>query len=234
MYAFVKGNSGNIYQSLVFGCYKDDSKYNNVYDTFYYIVFNETKTELIKQYVYDKSSKYIKLQILITDCDKSDWKMIDDYCGQINIFEENLPKCVEEKSLTKDLLEKCISLDKNYQYNEFHTIKTDIDIKNLDWSAGNFHDSYISKIEINKENDELYVLFEGCWGCSIEIWFSNIVNFNIHVDDILADYWSSSNMYFENGYFCLINDNYYKISEATKGFTWFSSKEAKYRINPLL
>ena len=228
MYAFVKGKSGSIYQSMVFGCYKE--KFNG-YDFFYYVVLDESKKKLVKQYGFEKTSRVIKKLLLITDCDTSDWNVEDD-CGQINLFDKNLPELVESNSISDDLLQKCISMDKEYVYEECPEIKSEQNIKNLDWAAGNFHDSYITKLEFDKASDSIHICFEGCWGCSIEMWFSDIVSLNVHSDDIKCDYWFGASMYFQDGYFCLINEENTKISEETSGYNWFSGKKAKYKIIP--
>jgi len=229
MYAFVKSKSGNLYQSMVFGCYKELIKNDTFY---YYIVLNEEKNKLIKVHIFDPGIRKIKMQILTTDCNQSDWNVDDDQCGQINFFDESIPQLVEKDSVPEDLLKKCIQLDSEYVYVEIPEIKTEQDIKNLGWVSGNFHDSYISKVEMNKKDDAVKVTFEDCWGCSIEMWFSDIVSMNIHTDDMRDDYWYSANMYFENEYFCLINEEDTKISKDTTGYIWFSSKKAKYRVIP--
>ena len=53
---------------------------------------------------------------------------------------------------------------------EYREIKTKKDIEDFDWATGNFHDACIEEQKI-LDGGELYLRFTGIWGCQVEIWF---------------------------------------------------------------
>ena len=227
MYAIIRNKDGTFYKSLVFGCFIE--KYSG-YNYYFYIVFDEKKRNLIKKYVFDKKSKYLDPQVLIVDCDVSYWNVDKDLVGQVKLFDENLLEKIENNSIKTEELSKCKELDEKYIYEEFQELKDEQDIKNLNFVSGNFHDAYVSKVE--HENGYLSVLFKGVWGCSIEFHFSEAVSINLHEEEIYDSYWSESNMYFDNGYFCLIDEENKIIDRESNGYRWFMAKKAKYRVIP--
>ncbi len=229
MYAIIRNKNGTFYKTLVFGSF---SERHARHDYQFYIVFNEQKDKLIKQYVFDKKSKYLDPQILIVDCTTENWDIDKEQkFGQLNIFNGNLLKKIETSTIFQDELTKCQELDKNYQYNEFQELNNEQDLKNLDFVSRNFHDAYIAKIAY--KNECLSVLFTGVWGCSIEFQFSESVSMELCAEDNQDDpCWYNANMYFADGYFCLINDRNKKIDQNGDGYTWFRAKKAKYRVIP--
>lgn len=183
-----------------------------------------------KKYLFDKKSKYLDPQILIVDCSVENWNVDEKLVGQLNIFDGNLLDKIEKNLLTENEVRKCKDLDSQYKYTDFHELKNEQDIKNLNFVSGNFHDAYVAKIEY--ENGYLSVLFKGVWGCSIEFHFSEAVSINLHEEEIYDNYWFESNMYFKDGYFCLIDEKDKKIDRDSNGYRWFMAKKAKYRVIP--
>ena len=60
-------------------------------------------------------------------------------------------------------------MDSAYQFESIRTINTVDDIRDLGWVSGGFHDAFIA--EKKESENSLYLLFDGTWGCKIEVWF---------------------------------------------------------------
>ena len=74
-------------------------------------------------------------------------------------------------------MEKCIQLDSAYNYVEYPEITNQNDIDNLMHTAGGFHDAKIKNMKTN-DDGVLYILFDGAWGCKIEMWLENDVSYS--------------------------------------------------------
>lgn len=229
MYAVVGNEYGLIYPSVVFGHYKEIFK-GKEHD--YYIVLNESKDRLVKKYDYERKSKDVYEYVSLMDLDVSDWNLSNKNYGQIDFFDSSLPDLVSNDSVTLDLLSKCIEIDNAYDYKKWNDIQTEEDIKKLDDFVCNFHDAYVSNISLNKEDDSVTLTMGGIGHFSVEMCFYDWASFNARIYDVPADYWYCSNMYFKDGYFCLINDDECGITTDNYDYTWFRGKKAKYRIVP--
>ena len=63
-----------------------------------------------------------------------------------------------------DFFELCRAMDAGYEYNEFHEIRTQKDIEDLECASGSFHDALIIKEELQDDyvdSDEVEGITEG-------------------------------------------------------------------------
>jgi hypothetical protein len=67
-------------------------------------------------------------------------------------------------------------MDREYQFEAIRRINSGNDIRDLEWVSGGFHDAYIA--EITECGNSLYILFDGTWGCKIEVWFEGDVSYD--------------------------------------------------------
>lgn len=237
MYAIVKLGNGKTYTSSVFGYYckinaTDDYKqYLESIHNQFYVVLNEEKTALVKKYIYPSSNKYLDPQILIVDANQADWVYEDTKHGCIN-FLNHVDFYEDEIKVDDHALGKCVALDAEYIYHEYVEIKTAEDIENLLWVSGGFHDAYIERCE--KNEDTVYVLFDGVWGCKIELWFDGDAHFCIDSRDPEYDdpTWYDSTILMENGYIYLVDEGDMKVEDITDKYCWFSGKRLKYHVIP--
>ena len=98
-------------------------------------------------------------------------------------------------------MEKCIQLDSAYNYVEYPEITNQNDIDNLMRAAGGFHDAKIKNMKTN-DDGVLYILFDGAWGCEIEMWLENDVSYSTESrnPDYKDPYRSESSMVIEDGF----------------------------------
>jgi len=232
MYAIIREGNGNYYYSMVFG-YFDCGRTNSDYKHRYWIILNKEKTALLKQAVVDPNSNSIMPIVLATDCDDSDWTEEINNSNCVNFLPFNdLLNMIDEDRVPKDLLDRCIELDKNYYFNEYPEIHTERDIKNLDWSVGGFHDGRIEKLE--QSGDSLYLLFSDLWGCKLEIWFEGDVEYDASSRDPYEydPYWSGGKVIIQDGFIHLIDDEYATVEDIAKGWCYFKARKMKYHIIP--
>ena len=239
MYAIIRTGSGNYYTSVVFGYYEnitsenDYQKYMESIYNRYYIVLNDSKTKLVKQFVYDRANKYLTPLVLITDADTSDWNIDEKECGALRILpKELLLEMVEDDTVPGVMLQQCIEFDAAVKYSEYHNVETDTDIKNLKWASGGFHDAYIEKLEHHE--DEIYILFDGTWGCKIEVWFDGDVSFCVESRNSKEydPYWYDSAVIMQDGFVYLVDGENLTVDDINDSYCWFKGRRMKYRIIP--
>lgn len=238
MHAIVRCGQGQHYIATVFGYFckvkttDDYQRYlEGIYNR-YYLVLNNEKNKLVKQYIFDRSSKYLDPSVLIIESDNSNWTEDDEGQGCVDFLSEVQQEDIED-NLQDDILNRCIQMDMEYQYNEYPEITCQKDIDDLMNVSGWFHDACIEKIA--RQNDgSLYVLFDGVWGCKIEIWFSNEVTYNVDSPnpDECDPYWSGSTMLIKDDFIYFADDNDMEISNITDSCYWFKAKKLKYHVIP--
>ena len=124
-------------------------------------------------------------------------------------------------------------MDAGYIYEEIQEIKGQNDIENLYWASGYFHDAYIAKEELQQDGT-LYLKFEGCWGCEIEIWLWGELEYDTSSknSDCYDNYWYSSSILQEDGFIYFVDDNNMTVDKIGKGYCYFKARHMKYRIIP--
>lgn len=231
MYAMIREGNGRFYSSMVFGFYKtsDPSDYKNRY----WIVLNKEKTELIKQYVYQQNTQYIIPMVLITDADESNWSKFSENEESVDFLPTGeLPLLIDQNMVPKELTQKCIDMDRAYQFEPIRKVTTLEDIRDLEWVSGGFHDAYISELKI--DGDQLCLLFDGVWGCKIEISFEGDVAYDTSGRDSKDSepYWFGSTVTIQDGFVYLIDDEDISVWEITSGHCWFRARNMQYRVIP--
>ena len=231
MYAIIRKGNGDFYTSMVFGYYRtsDDSDFKNRY----WIVLNKEKTALIKQHVFQQDSKYIIPMVLITDADDSDWNILSQSEQSVSFLPtKELLSGIDSNSIPKKLIQKCIDLDKAYHFEEIRTVATPEDIRDLNWVSGGFHDSYIS--EIKEEKDQIYILFDGAWGCKIEVWFNGDPAYDASGRDPRKHdpNWFGSTVIIQDGFVYLIDEEETAVENINPNNCWFKGRNMKYHIIP--
>lgn len=233
MYAIVREGNGRYYTSMVFGYY-DKSRNSNDYKHRYWVVLNKEKTALINQATLFPDSKYLSPVVLIVDSDEKNWIKVDDKMESVDFLPtETLFDLIENDAVPEELLQKCICLDKDYNFNPYPEILTEKDIVDLEeWVAGSFHDAYISKIE--ESENALYVYFKGMWGCDIEVWLWGDVSYDTSSrnPEEYDPYWQDSTVFFHDGFIFLIDDEYATIENVRDGWCWFKARHMKYHVIP--
>ncbi len=233
MYAIVKKSDNKYYTSMVFGYYKKKSEsgryLKNLFDRCF-IVLNEEKNKLVIQYIFDRNKEYLDPLILITDADRKNWNINDDNCGSVKFLDsENLLTLVENNNVPETDLIKCIENDKNYKYSEYVNAENEQDFENFSCVSGGLHDAYIEKLK--EENDSIYVLFEGVWGCSIEVWFEGNVSYNLgDKKEENFCFWLNSTLTKYNGYIYLIDQSEANPDNISEDSCWFRAEKMKYHV----
>ena len=239
MYAIVKKQDGTFYTSYVFAHYyekADVSKhtYKKYIDCIYsqfYVVLNQEKTELIKQHVFYRSNKYLEPQIHIVEHNTDDWVSIRKNYSCIDVL-KSIDLLSYDWNIESDVLEKCIEIDKQASYNEYVDIKTQNDIDNFMFATGHMHDAFIE--EIKQEGDMLYVLFGGCWGLKVEMWFTGDLSYSVasrNPDEFDPD-WFGATLIKENEHYYLVDEEDMSVDEITNDFCWFKAKSVRYHLIP--
>ena len=240
MHAMVCQGNGKYYISAVFGYFRDITatdeyeKYiQSIYKP-YWIVWDEEKKRLIKWLNMVPNDKYINPQILIIDSEQKNWNMDDVGVGCVDFLSRDLlDSFLDKEQQPEDILEKCRLMDAGYIYEEIQEIKGQNDIENLYWASGYFHDAYIAKEELQQDGT-LYLKFEGCWGCEIEIWLWGELEYDTSSknSDCYDNYWYSSTILQEDGFIYFVDDNNMTVDKIGKGYCYFKARHMKYRIIP--
>lgn len=239
MYAIVRQGNGKYYLSAVFGYYKhitateEFARYHQQYYSQYYIVFNEEKTALIRQYTFDRVNKYLIPSILIVDTSQDDWVVDECGLGGVDFLPEaEFLKMLESNRIPSEILEKCRRIDSAFTYSPYQSIHTEKDIENLMAVSGYFHDARITKLE--KGADSLYVLFDGTWGCSIEVWFEGDVTYDTSSRDpkVFDPYWLDSSVILHNGFIYLVDEGGMTVDKINEEYCWFRARHMTYRVIP--
>lgn len=230
MYAIIKQGNGKAYTSMVFGHYEDKKKEEGTnWWGQYFVVLNENKTALIKHYSFDYSRRpYLHKMIVFTDGNQEDWNIDDETgFGELKITDkQSLLDMVRDGTVSAELLK----LDDAYSFDEYPEIKTNTDIENLMWASGGFHDAYIKDLKEN--NGSLYVLFDGIWGCNIEMWFTGDVSYDtssLNSEDVFPA-WYGSTMILKDGFIYFVDEEGMKVEDIGEGFCWFKARNIKYHI----
>ena len=231
MYAIIREGDGKFYTSMVFGYYKSSDDYD--YKNRFWIVLNKEKTALIKQHVLQQNTKYLIPMVLITDADESNWNKLNENEESVDFLPTNeLLSLIDSNTVSQEVTQKCIDMDKAYQFKPLRTVTTISDIRDLEWVSGGFHDAFIA--EIKECDNSLYILFDGTWGCKIEVWFEGDISYDTSSRDPekFDPYWMGSTVTIEDGYVYLIDDEDISVNDINSSYCWFRARNMKYRVIP--
>lgn len=237
MYAIVRNKDGSHYTSVVFGYFckitatDDYKRYLEGVHNRFYVVLNEAKDALIKKYIFPSDNKYLDPQVLIVEANQENWLFEDDTHGCVD-FLKGVDFYAAEPVVDPVLLGQCITMDAMHKYSEYVEIKTEKDIENLMWVSGGFHDAFIEKHA--QMDDSVYVLFDGVWGCKIEMWFEGEVAYSVESRDPEEDdpTWYCSSLLMHDGFFYLVDEENVKVEDIDNTYCWFKSRHIKYHVIP--
>lgn len=233
MKALIRLRNGKYYASKVFAILnnKIEDKWEAGY-SFQYVVFDEKNENLIVQNEYEQNTKHINTLLLIYDTDTSDMELDKNGLGKVSFISDEELNNIIDNNIRPNVINDCKKHIISYE-GEYLEIKTARDIENLMCAAGGFHDGYISKIE-KKPSGELVVLFDGLWGCSIEMNFASDVEYqNERSIEEGNAWWFGSTMVIDKGIIYFVDEDSYEIGNLLDDYlTWFKSKTIKYRIIP--
>lgn len=240
MHAIIRQGDGKYYVSAVFGYYRDitaTDDYERYLESIhkpYWIVWDEEKKKLIRWLAMVPNTKYIIPQILIFDSDQSGWNMDEEGVGCVDFLSRELLDSILDKDIQpEDILEKCRLMDSGYIYSEIKEIKSEKDIKDLEWASGGFHDARIAKEEL-QDDGTLYLRFDGTWGCEIEVWFWGDLEYDTSSRDpeICDPYWFGSTVILQDGFVYFVDDDDMTVDQIASGYCYFKARHMKYRIIP--
>ena len=241
MYALIRLGKGQYYGSTVFGYYKDEITAKDEYERYiqdlhsgYYVVFNPTKNCLWKWYSLQRDTKYLIPQLLVVDSDMNNWVKNDNETGGVDFLpKETADNIIETGIIPDDILEKCLSVENAYVFNEYPEVKTKQDIDNLEWATGGFHDARIAEQRMT-DDGKLYLKFDGIWGCTAEVWFWGDVSYSTESrnPEYYDPYWFGSTVVLQDGFVYLIDDDDMTVEEIGEGYCWFKARHMQYHIIP--
>lgn len=239
MHAIIRQGDGKYYVSAVFGYYDDvksDDDYQRYLErlhTSYYVVFDEEKTKLIKWFNLEPGTHYIIKQVLIVDSDIKNWNFNEDGTGGVAFLpREQADKIIAEGTVPNDIMKQCLQIEEEYTFNEYPEIRTLKDIEDFDLATGNFHDACIEEQHL-LESGELYLKFNGVWGCKVEVWFWGDVKYctDSRNSETYDPYWFCSTVILQDGYVYFVDEEV-DVEEITDNYCWFKAKHMKYHIIP--
>ncbi len=231
MYAIIREGDGKFYTSMVFGYYKSSD--NSDYKNRFWIVLNKAKTALIKQHVLQQNTQYLIPMVLITDADESGWNKISANEESAAFLPTGkLLSLIDNDAVPDELTRKCIDMDKAYSFEPIRSINGASDIRDFTWVSGGLHDAYIA--EKKEGEDALYLLFDGTWGCKIEVWFEGDVSYDTSGRDSgkWDPYWFGSTVTMENGFVYLMDEEDVLVQDIRPEHCWFRARTMKYRVIP--
>mgnify|MGYP000011501950 FL=1 len=238
MYAIVRKDRGGFYTSVVFGffckpqaggLFKKPRKNPSDY---FYLVLNEDKTCLVKHYLFPQKSKRLDPRILIVEADQSDWVLDSEGQGCVS-FLQSPDLSSDEIALDTTSLKRCIQMDAEHVYHAYVDVTSNDDLENLMFASRCFHDAYI--LAFHQEDDSIYVLFDGVWGCRIEIWFAGdaACNAEIRNPQQCDIYWYSASLLRKGDFIYLIDDENATPEDLDDGhYCWFKARQMRYHIIP--
>lgn len=241
MHAIINQGDGKYYISYVFGFYRNvtaTDDYQRYLETFrnpYYVVWDEKRENLIKWLMMKPNVEpYLVQQALIVDNDQHNWIKNKEEEGCVDFLDKEIIDSILKNGFQdKALFEKCQNIDKEYKYEEFREIRSENDIEDFDWATGNFHDAYIEK-EIMQDDGTLYLLFEGIWGCSVEVWFWGDVEYDTSSRGPYEgnQYWYSSTVILKDGFVYFVDEEDMTVDKINERYCYFKARNMKYRIIP--
>jgi len=240
MHAIIRQGNGKYYVSAVFGYYKDITateeyeKYLQEIHNPYWIVWDAEKKRLIRWQAMVPNTEYIIPQALIIDGDQSNWHKDENGVGCVDFLSRDmLDSFLDREEQPKEILEKCRAMDAEYVYEETIEIKTESDIINFSEASGGFHDAFIAKEELMADGT-LYLLFDGVWGCKIEVWFWGDLEYDTSSrnPEEAEPYWFGSTIILQDGFIYFVDDDDMIVDKIGPGYCYFKARHMKYRIIP--
>ena len=240
MHALIRQGNGKYYVSAVFGYYKDvksEDDYQRYLEKIhspYYVVLNPEKTALIKVFAMQPNTKYLIPLVLIIETNQAEWITDEEGLGGVDFLpREKADAYIALGSTPESILEKCFAIDQAYHYDEYPEIRTEKDVENLYWASGYFHDARIAEQKV-LDDGKLYLMFDGTWGCSIEVWFWGDVSYctESRNPELYDPYWFGSTIILQDGFIYFVDDDDMTVDKITDEYCWFKARHMQYHIIP--
>ena len=171
--------------------------------------------------------------VLITDADESGWNKLSENEESVDFLPTSeLLSLIDKDAVPDEITRRCIDMDKAYQFESIRSINSANDIRDLEWVSGGFHDAFI--VEKKEFDNSLYILFDGTWGCKIEVWFESDISYDTSSRDPEKGdpYWFGSTVTINNGFVYLIDDEDVSVNDLNSNYCWFKARKMKYRVIP--
>lgn len=240
MHALVYLQNGSYYTSAVYGYYKEPATIRKGYER-YWIVWNSSKTRLIRWPAMVPDKEYLVPQILIVDSDQSNWIIDDDNdSGCVDFLTiELLISILDNNVQPENILKKCRNADAPYIFHDKMEIKKQKDIEDLDWISMGFHDAFLTKKEF-LEDGSLYLALDGIWCCELEIWFSGEIECHTATGKNGEEYdlywdWQIATILMHEGFiYFVVDEPVTTFADIKSDCCYFKARHLKYRITPRL
>ncbi len=229
MIAKIKTKNG-VYSSVVFGVISGGRNIQA-------IIMNESNTALQIIDYWKSNMKGIERIVFEIDSDTDGWIRTKNFEGYDWICQRLKGGWFKTKIDADDILDKCKEMQSKITDSEWHNVKTEKDIKDLDALALNFHDAAVEKIDGNEEKTviEFYI-----WSGRLIVELEGDVGTNLYVgcgqtarEDGRFDEIYESDMFFENGSFYWINAEGVKNSEEIykhNDIVYFKAKNVRWKV----
>lgn len=170
--------------------------------------------------------------VLIVDEGNEDWIVDEKGHGCVDFLTGvDFEAAGDEPVLTAQLLEWCIQMDSAYIYQEYQDVRAEKDLRNLFCVAGGFHDAYIETCR--QDGTQIYVLFDGIWGCKIEIWFEGEAAYSVEAGNPGKDpIWYSAALVQKDGFYYLVDDDSADVDHLDDQCCWFRGRSLRYHVIP--
>ncbi|MEG0913768.1 MAG: hypothetical protein RSD08_07235 [Oscillospiraceae bacterium] len=240
MHAIVRLGNGKYYISAVFGYYNnvksmdDYQRYIERIHSPYYIVWDESKSRIVKRYAMQPNTKYLIPQVLIVDYEQDGWIKNDNGTGGVDFLPRPLADELSASGLLpQNIRDRCNLIEKQFIYETHHEIVNRHDIENLYCVSGGFHDAHIKEEKVLKDG-ALYLLFDGIWGCCIEMWLWGDVEYDTSVRhrEEYDPYWFGSTLLKHDGFLYFIDEEDITVDQIKSGYCWFKARHIKYHVIP--
>lgn len=240
MHALIRQGNGKYYVSAVFGYYKGINSANRHHRHHergyspYYVTWDEEKTKLVRTFAMQQNTEYLIPQLIIIESDMKNWIVQEDGTGGVDFLPREIAdRLIETGELPADIREKCMAVDIGYKYESYSEIRTEKDIEDLYWASGGFHDAYIKKEEMQKDG-KLYLLFDGTWGCKIEVWFWGDLEYDTSSrnPELYDPYWFGSTVIMQDGFIYFVDDDNMTVDKISEGYCYFKARHMRYHVIP--
>ena len=238
MYAIIRDGKGGYYTSTVFGYYCPVSTQNSrkrrlesIHNQFF-VVLSEDKKRLVKKEIFPRKNRRLDPLVLIVDEENENWVVNQEGHGCVDFLTEvDFEAAGDEPVLPPELLEQCIQMDSAYFYQDYQDVRTEKDLQNLLCTAGGFHDAYIEALR--QDGTQIYVLFDGIWGCRIEMWFEGEAACSVEARSSGKDpIWYSATLTEKDGFYYLGDDDPADVDHLDDQYCWFRARSLRYHVIP--
>lgn len=243
MHAIIRQGNGKFYVSTVFGYYTDirsqdkhQSALERIYNT-YYVIWNEDRSALIRQYDMEKDTQYLNPTVLICDIDQDGWILDENGFGGVGFLPRETADAVCDSGVLSDeLRRKCLASDDGYAFWPYPKVISEKDISDLLCVSGHLHDASITSLNFTNDG-KLHVLFDSVWGFKIEFWFWGDVEYDLsakdpQIDEFNDTIWYDASVLAEDGFLYLVDDDVGSPKEISGEVCYFKARHMMYHVIP--